>query len=65
MSGRVSTGELPDQLFYVVGTDVGVSDRFSLALDLLGQHVFDTPLLVERAFAVGAGGPHVRRHRLP
>jgi hypothetical protein len=31
-----------------------VSDRFSLALDVLGQHVFDTPLLVERAFAVGA-----------
>ena len=48
------TGELPDQLFYVVGTDVGVSERFSLALDLLGQHVFDTPLLVERAFTVGA-----------
>jgi hypothetical protein len=50
-------GELPDQLFYVVGTDVGVSDRLSLAIDLLGQHVFDTPLLLQRTFQVGAGGP--------
>jgi hypothetical protein len=50
------TGELPDQLFYVVGTDVGVSDRFSLALDLLGQHVFETSLLLPRAFPVGTGG---------
>ena len=36
-----------------MGTDVGVSDRFSLAIDLLGQHIFDTPLLLERAFPVG------------
>jgi hypothetical protein len=54
-SGR--KGELPDQLLYVVGTDVGVSDRFSLAVDLLGQRVYDTPLLVSRPFTV-AGGSH-------
>ena len=46
-------GDLPDHLFYVVGTDLGVNDRFSLALDLLGQHVFDTPLLLSRQFVVG------------
>jgi hypothetical protein len=49
-------GELPDQLLYVVGTDVGVNERFSLAIDLLGQHVFDTPLLVARSFAADAAG---------
>src|SRR5215212_3872917 len=52
------TGELPDQLFYVVGTDVGVSDRFSLAVDLLGQRVYDTPLLLARPFTVA--GPSQR-----
>jgi hypothetical protein len=43
-------------LLYVVGTDVGVNERFSLAIDLLGQHVFDTPLLVARSFAADAAG---------
>lgn len=54
---RVSIeGALPKQLLYVVGTDVGVSEHFSLALDLLGQHVFDTPLLVSRTLVVAAPG---------
>ncbi|HEX2310267.1 MAG TPA: hypothetical protein VHH91_06075 [Vicinamibacterales bacterium] len=43
-------GTLPDILTYVVGADVGVSERFSLALDLLGQHVFDAPLLSTQTF---------------
>jgi len=50
-------GGLPDQLLYVAGTDVGVNERFSLALDVLGQHVFDTPLLLARPFEVGTTGP--------
>ncbi len=49
-------GGLPDQLLYVAGTDVGVNERFSLALDVLGQHVFDTPLLLARPFEVGTTG---------
>ena len=43
-------GSLPNILTYVVGTDVGVSERFSLALDVLGQHVFDAPLLSAQTF---------------
>jgi len=34
-------GHLPNDLFYTVGADVGVSKRLTLAFDLLGQHVFD------------------------
>ncbi len=55
--GWASQVDLPDQLLYVAGTDVGVNERFSLALDVLGQHVFDTPLLVARPFEVGTTGP--------
>jgi hypothetical protein len=50
------TGDLPDQLFYVVGTDVGINDRVSLALDLLGQHVFEGPRLVATTFTPPAAG---------
>ena len=49
-------GDLPDQLLYVLGTDVGVNDRVSLAIDLLGQHVFDTPLLSARPFVANSAG---------
>ena len=49
-------GDLPDQLLYVVGTDVGVNDRVSLAIDFLGQHVFDTPLLGAGTFVANSAG---------
>ena len=49
-------GDLPDQLLYVVGTDVGVNDRVSLAIDFLGQHVFDTPLLATGTFVANSAG---------
>jgi hypothetical protein len=45
-------GPLPNQLLYVIGTDVGVNERFSLALDVLGQHVYDTPLLRAHSFVL-------------
>ena len=43
-------GTLPDILTYVVGIDVGVSERFSPAIDVLGQHVFDALLLSTQTF---------------
>ena len=50
LAGNVTTGskgKLPSQLLYAVGFDYGVTRRFTLALDLLGQHVMDA----ERIFA--------------
>ena len=43
-------GDLPDQFFWVVGADIAVSDHFTLALDVLGQHVIDSPQLTETTF---------------
>jgi hypothetical protein len=60
LAGDINTGakgDLPDQVSYVVGTDIGMSDRFSLAIDFLGQHVFDSPLLSERTFVTGGAEP--------
>jgi hypothetical protein len=50
-------GDLPDQFLYVLGTDVGVNDRFSLAIDILGQHVFNAPTLVTTPFVNGGTSP--------
>ncbi len=38
-------GDLPDQLLYVFGSDLGVNDRFSLVFDVLGQRVLNSPRL--------------------
>ena len=54
LAGDVTTGSkgnLPDQLFWVAGADVGVSGRLTLALDLLGQRNFNSPRVVERQFS--------------
>jgi hypothetical protein len=50
LAGNVTTGEkgsLPNQVLYAVGFDYGLTRRFTLAADVLGQHVRD----VERIFA--------------
>lgn len=49
-----SKGDLPDQVLYVVGADVGVNDKLSLAFDLLGQYVIDSPRLVSRSLTARA-----------
>ena len=51
-----STGKLPDQLLYSAGADFGVSERFSLAFDVLGQRVIDSPRLVPTTFVVPGSG---------
>ena len=34
-------GDLPDQFLYSAGVDVGISPKFSLAADFLGQRIID------------------------
>jgi hypothetical protein len=48
-------GNLPDQFSYAVGTDVSVTDKFSVVVDLIGRRIIDSPRLFERNFA--AMGP--------
>jgi len=49
-------GEMPDQLLFAVGADIGVNDRFSLALDLLGQRVIDSTRLYATSFTPQGSG---------
>ncbi|MBZ5582087.1 MAG: transporter [Acidobacteriia bacterium] len=42
-------GHLPNDLFYTLGTDVGVARRLTLSFDFLGQSVYGAPILVQGA----------------
>jgi hypothetical protein len=46
-NGKAAKKDLPDQLFYSVGADVGVTNRLSLAFDYLGQVLIDAPRVFE------------------
>ena len=49
--------DLPDQFLYVVGSDFGVNNRFSIVFDLLGQRVLNSPRLSKFVFeAQGVAG---------
>ena len=53
LAGDVLAGEkadLPDQLVYAVGLDVGITRRITAAFDVLGMRVFDTPRLSSETF---------------
>jgi hypothetical protein len=57
LAGNPNTGEsadLPDQVNYVVGTDFGVSSRFTFVLDVIGNYFIDAPR--------PGGVPSQRRH---
>jgi len=60
LAGNVRTGErrrVPAQVLYVVGADVGVDSRLTVAFEVLGQRVIDSPRLGARTFtAVGPAG---------
>jgi hypothetical protein len=59
LAGNVATGEkadMPDQLSYAAGLDVGATKWLTIAADFLGVHVIDAPRLFPTTFAV-AGGP--------
>ncbi len=58
LAGNVKTdvsARLPAQFLWAVGADLGVNERLTLALDLLGQRVIDSPRLASRTFT--ASGP--------
>jgi hypothetical protein len=60
LAGDVETGEkgdIPDQLLYAVGTDLGVTEKFSLTADLLGRRAINSPRVrIEPFTAVGTNG---------
>ena len=41
---------LPDQFLYVFGVDIGASEALTIAFDILGQRVIDSPQLVQETF---------------
>jgi hypothetical protein len=58
LAGDVATGtkqDLPDQVQYAVGVDIGVSKRLTLAFDFLGTYVIDSPRLVRETFTAANG----------
>jgi hypothetical protein len=58
LAGNVATGEkadMPDQVTYAVGADIGVTKRLTLAFDFLGTHVIDSPRLVRETFTAASG----------
>jgi hypothetical protein len=60
-SGPATKASLPDQLFYFVGMDMGVTDRLTVNVDYLGQTVFDAPRVARTTFTTenipGGTGP--------
>jgi hypothetical protein len=53
LAGNVITGtkgKLPNQFLYSGGVDIGISKRFSVSGDILGQHVFDGPRVVKTTY---------------
>jgi hypothetical protein len=58
LAGNLQAGEkgdLADQFLYSAGVDIGVTEKFTLAADFLGQRVIDAPR-VGRTPAVSAAG---------
>lgn len=61
LAGDVVEGEkadLPDQLLYAFGADLGVNERFSLTADWIGRRAIDSPRVRLQTFtAAGTTGP--------
>ena len=54
LAGNVLTGEkksLPNEIVFAGGLDWGASERLTVALDVLGRRVIDSPQLQTRTFA--------------
>jgi hypothetical protein len=43
-------GDLPDEISYVFGADLGIEKRLSIAFDVLGRHSPDAPTLSSKTF---------------
>lgn len=53
LAGDVVTGEkkrLPDQILYAAGVDVGLDEKLTVAFDVVGRRVIDSPRLRSRTF---------------
>jgi hypothetical protein len=65
LAGNVMTGEkgdMPDQVLYAVGLDVGLTEKVTLAVDVLGRYVIDSPRLNSTSFRtidVGSTFPNI------
>jgi hypothetical protein len=58
LAGDVATGvkgDLPDELSYVIGADVGIEKRLSIAFDVLGRRSSNAPRLSTSTFTAGSG----------
>lgn len=49
-TGSATTGSLPSQFFYSLGTDYGLTKRFTLNFDYLGQVLVHAPRVFESTF---------------
>ena len=52
IAGDLQSGvkaDLPDRFAYALGSDMTVTDRFSIVVDLTGQRVLDSPRLLTRS----------------
>ncbi len=53
LAGDVVTGkeeDMPDLILLTVGADIGISETVTLAVDILGQRVIDSPRLAPSTF---------------
>ena len=58
LAGNPATGtkdDLPNQVQYAVGLDVGVTKRLTLAFDFMGTYVIDSPRMVQEVFTAANG----------
>jgi hypothetical protein len=61
LAGDIDTGtkgRLPDQLFYSAGVDAGVTRKLTLAVDLLGERLYDAPGVIIGAWVDLLGVSH-------
>ena len=65
LAGNVMTGEkgdMPDQVLYSAGLDVGLNEKITIAFDVLGRYVIDSPRLnstIFRTIDVGSTFPNI------
>jgi len=65
LAGNVMTGvkgDMPDQVLYVGGLDIGLTEKVTLAFDVLGRYVIDSPRLTSTIFRtidVGSTFPNI------
>ena len=55
-------GDIPDQVLYLAGLDIGLTEKVTLAFDVLGRYVIDSPRLrstVFRTIDVGSTFPNI------